>query len=241
MTACKCRPASGCPIRCGRCFTLQELRSEVRLVSRSVNADSDEDAVRAATKIADQLMVSLSMVVPGLRYYAELKRIRQLGEPGERSAWSGPWGTTVYESPTQLTPDFQNRALKVMAKIEEDAIAETAYIHLLSAWTLQDTLAPRLHRSVIQHYVLSFEAITQGMMAIYRKSIAEKVRLEERTFASEFAASLTQRSDKPKAIRDASTKLREISLTNTLPAIAKTADIIGLSKEAKERAIAMFR
>jgi len=223
---------------------LQPPKTEVRSSTRlqiDVNADSEDDAILAATKIADLLLLSLSMVVPGLRYYADLKRVRQLGVPGERSAWSGPWGSVVYEAPKQLTVDYNERALKIMTKVEEDVVAETAYTHLLSAWKLRDTLGAPLQRSILQHYVLSFEAITQGVMAVHRKSVAEKVRLEERTFASEFAASLTQRSDKPKAIRDASTKLREISLTNTLPAIAKTAEIIGLSEQAKERAVALFR
>jgi len=218
-----------------------EVQSRHRL-QIDVNASDDEGAIAAARQIADALLFSLSLVVPGLRYHADFRKLRRHDHAGERTPWSETVALVSYADPEPLGESEIIQTRSFMNIIKDDAVAESAYIHLLSAWRLQDNMGSKpLARSILQHYVLSIEAITTGLMTRLRRATTDKLRLEERSFANEFAKLFMSRSDKPKAIREALTKLREISLTNMLPGIAKAAEILGLSEDAKFRAIEMYR
>lgn len=120
-------------------------------------------------------------------------------------------------------------------QVREDA-------HLLAAWRLSDTPGSKpLNRSILQHYVLSIKAITAGVMAKVRAERVDQIRLAERTFADEFCRTLGNRADKPKAIREASTRLQEIGLNNMIPSFITTADVIGIDAADKDRAIDLYK
>jgi hypothetical protein len=105
-----------------------------------------------------------------------------------------------------------------MQSTRKDSTAVNAYVHLLTAWQLQSTVGAKpLERSILQHFVLCMEAVVNGAMTSIRKDRRDSIRLKERKFASEFAESLSKRADKPEAIRQASTRLREISLSTPPP------------------------
>lgn len=65
--------------------------------------------------------------------------------------------------------------------------------------------------------------------------------MEERRFAGEFASSFGDRSDKPAAIRQASNKLREIGLQNTIPSIKAVAEIINVADHDRDQAIKLYQ
>jgi hypothetical protein len=52
---------------------------------------------------------------------------------------------------------------------------------------------------------------------------------------------MDKRSDKPAAIRQASTKLREIGLQNIVPSIAAVAEIIKIPDSVRDQAIGLYR
>ncbi len=126
--------------------------------------------------------------------------------------------------------------------VELDEIAENAYVHLLTAWQLQTTAGSKpLQRSILQHYVLCIEAVVNGIMARVRRREADAIRLAEREFAAVFAADLVKRADKPDAIRAASTRLRELSMTNMLPSIDMTASVLDLGLAVVKAAKDLYR
>ena len=126
--------------------------------------------------------------------------------------------------------------------VELDKVAENAYVHLLTAWQLQTTAGSKpLQRSILQHYVLCMETVVNGIMAPVRRRQADAIRLAEREFAAGFSVDLAKRSDKPDAIRAASTRLRELSMTNMLPSIDMTASILQLEPAVVRSAKDLYR
>jgi hypothetical protein len=220
---------------------LDEVQSRHRLQIDVLACDFDK-ACQLATEIADKLVLSLTLAVPSGRYYAELRLVRRADENKERTAWSPTSKFTILNQPEYLTNDDIASAMKMFRAVEQDSTAENAYVHLLSAWQLQSTSGAKpLDRSILQHYVLCIEAIVNGVMKDIRNIRYDTIRLEERKFATEFAASLPDRADKPEAIREASTKLREISMSNMLPSIEAVADILNLGDYAKNQSKDLYR
>ena len=78
-------------------------------------------------------------------------------------------------------------------------------------------------------------------MAQVKTRTRDRIRLEERKFAEKFAVSLPKCADKPKAIREASTKLREISLINMLPSIEQVAETFQLPDSIRDQAKDLYR
>jgi hypothetical protein len=142
-------------------------------------------------------------------------------------------------------PLFETDLVEVRALFtitEKDSIAENAYIHLLTAWQLQNTAGAKpLQRSILQHYVLCIEAIVAGVMTSIRRERADALRQEERKFAAEFAETLLKRANKPEAIREASTELRRIGLINMLPSIAIVSSLLQLPENVKSQAVDLYR
>lgn len=207
-----------------------------------VQAHTADEATEKARDIANRLLSSLTLHVDGGRYHAQLRVIRKAGETTEYSAWSDTMNITLLLEPPPWEASELDRALTFMKAVEDDELAENAYIHLLSAWQLEATSGRKpLARSILQHYVLCMEAIVQGVMGTLRKSRADQIRADERRFASEFADDLTKRADKPAAIREASTKLRDISCINTLPAIKEVAEALGIADATAKAAMDLYR
>ena len=207
-----------------------------------VPATDEDEAVEAASDIAARLLLSLSLVVPDGNYHAEMRKYRRADQDQEASGWSQTIRITPLTEPDYLQKADIDGIHKLLHAIEEDATAELAYEHLLSAWQLQSTAGSKpLDRSILQHYVLCFEAVVNSVMAGLRKERADKIRLEERTYAKEFAESLSKRADKPEAIRQASAKLREISLSNTIPSFDIAAKTLGLPTDIAESAKELYR
>jgi hypothetical protein len=148
----------------------------------------------------------------------------------------------IYDAPAPLEIEDAVNVITLMGTIEKDPTAAEAYAHLLAAWRLSDTPGSKpLNRSILQHYVLSLEAIAVGVMAKVRTERADQIRVAERTFADEFSRTLGNRADKPKAIREASTKLREIALSNMIPSFITTAEVLGIAAADKDRAIDLYK
>ncbi len=218
-----------------------EVQSRHRL-QIDVEAKNSDEACQLAQQIADRLVVSLSLAVPGGRYHVELRKHRRADEGREHTAWSQVVGVTQLTEPDHLQDSDVKKVLSLFEPMGSDPTAENAFIHLLSAWQLQATTGSKpLERSILQHYVLCVEAIVNGEMARIREARRDKIRLEERTFASEFAATLHKRADKPEAIRQASTRLREISLSNMMPSIDVIGELFTLPTTIKDQAKDLYR
>ena len=199
-------------------------------------------AILRAEQIANRFVASLSLTVPGGRYSVEMRKIRRAGEREQISAWSQPLGITGYSPPEPFEPNDIATAIAIFDLVELDQVAENAYVHLLTAWQLQTTAGSKpLQRSILQHYVLCMETIVNGVMAPVRKKQADSIRLVEREFAAGFAVDLANRANKPDAIRAASTKLRELSMTNMLPSIDMVASLLDLKPAVVNLAKDLYR
>ncbi|MBO9100332.1 MULTISPECIES: hypothetical protein [unclassified Rhizobium] len=218
-----------------------EVQSRHRL-QIDVEAANADDACDFAQRIADRLLLSLSLSIPGRRYHAELRRLRRAGEQQELSAWSQTASIAMFHEPDPLIETDLPDVRVLFATTEKDTVAENAYIHLPTAWQLQVTAGAKpLQRSILQHYVLCVEAIVSGVMTSIRRERGDSIRQDERKFASEFAETLSRRANKPEAIRDASTELRNIGLINMLPSIATVASVLQIPDDAKDQAINLYR
>ncbi|MGA1803364.1 hypothetical protein [Rhizobium sp. HT1-10] len=218
-----------------------EVQSRHRL-QINVEAANADDACDIAQRIADRLLLSLSLSIPGRRYHAELRMLRRADEHQEVTAWSQSARIAMFQEPDPLIESDLTDARALFATIEKDSVAENAYIHLLTAWQLQATAGAKpLQRSVLQHYVLCVEAIVSGIMTSIRRERADSIRQDERKFASEFAETFSRRANKPEAIREASTELRNIGLINMLPSIATVASVLRIPEDAKDQAINLYR
>jgi len=207
-----------------------------------VEGKEQDEAVAQAEQIANRLTTSLSLSVPGGRYFAGLRRVRRAGETQEFLPWSQSALVTLHTPPKPFKPGDIDSALKLFDRLENNPVAGNAYVHLQTAWQLQSTAGSKpLQRSILQHYVLCMETVVTGLAASLRKDQAEKLRLEERAFALAFAEELPRRSDKPKAIREASTKLRDISGANMLALIDLVAPILGIGEQVLENAKELYR
>ncbi len=218
-----------------------EVQSRYKL-QIDVKAIDEGEACEIATRIADRLLLSLTLVVPGGRYHAELRKLRQENSDQEITGWSDTVSISPLSEPGNLDEREILRTLRLSTVLESDAVAENAYIHLLSAWRLESTPGSRpLQRSVLQHYVLCLEAVVNGTMKKLRAASADKIREDERKFANEFAEELPKRSNKPEAIRNASTRLREIACQNMIPSISEVAPVLKLSDEILQHAKNLYR
>ena len=218
-----------------------EVQSSYRL-QVDVEADGQDSAELLSTQIVNRFLTSLSLSLAGPRYHAELRKLRRADEQQEYSAWSQTARITPYSNPRPLERNDILPALQLFELVDRDDAAENAYIQLLTAWQLQDTAGAKpLRRSILQHYFLCVETITNAVMSKVRARRNDTIRLEERKFADEFAANFGKRSDKPAAIRQASTKLREIGLQNIIPSIKAAADIMKVPDGERDQAIALYQ
>ncbi|NGP18432.1 hypothetical protein [Devosia aurantiaca] len=171
-----------------------------------------------------------------------MRILRRVGEQQEVTAWSQTANIAMFYEPEPLTENDLTGARALFNIIETDSVAENAYIHLLTAWQLQSTAGAKpLQRSILQHYVLCIESIVTGVMASIRRERADAIRLEERKFAADFADTLSKRANKPDAIREASTELRNIGLINMLPSIAVVSSKLALDDAVKDQAVKLYR
>lgn len=218
-----------------------EVKSRYRM-QIDVRAEDEKEGVGSAKEIADRIITTLSLLVPGQRYTAEFRKWRVQGTVGEHSNWSETVMVRSHEPPVPLELEDSANVVAFMDTIERDPTAAEAYAHLLAAWRLSDTPGSRpLNRSILQHYVLSIEAIAVGVMENVRAERADQIRLAERTFSDDFSRTLGNRANKPKAIREASTKLREIALSNMIPSFITTAGVLGIAAGDKDRAIDLYK
>lgn len=218
-----------------------EVQSRHRL-QIDVEAANVDEASDIAQRIADRLLLSLSLSIPGRRYHAELRMLRRVGEQQEVTAWSQPATIAMFYEPDPMFETDLNEVRTLFLTTAADSVAENAYIHLLTAWQLQNTAGAKpLQRSILQHYVLCVEAIVAGVMTSIRRERADSIRQEERKFAAEFAETLPKRANKPEAIREASTELRRIGLVNMLPSIAAVSPVLGLPDTVKDQAVSLYR
>lgn len=218
-----------------------EVQSRHRL-QIDVEAENIDEASNIAQRIADRLLLALSLSIPGRRYCAELRRLRRVGEQQEFTAWSQSATIAMFHEPEPLVENDLIGARAIFNFTEKDSVAENAYIHLLTAWQLQSTAGSKpLQRSILQHYVLCIETIVTGVMASIRRERADAIRQEERKFAAEFAETLSRRANKPDAIREASTELRKIGLINMLPSIEVVSSTLGIDDAVKNQAVNLYR
>lgn len=218
-----------------------EVQSRHRL-QIDVEAENADEASDISQRIADRLLLALSLSIPGRRYHAELRRLRRVGEHQEVTAWSQPANIAMFHEPEPLVENDLTEVRVLFMTTEKDPVAENAYIHLLTAWQLQNTAGAKpLQRSILQHYVLCIEAIVAGVMTAIRRERADMIRQEERKFAGEFAETLPKRANKPDAIREASTELRRIGLINMLPSIATVSSVLKLGDTVNDQAVNLYR
>jgi hypothetical protein len=217
-------------------FSRYRLQIDVR------GGEDMDEAIARADEIANRLLTSLSLIIPGGRYHAGLRRIRRTDQAQEHFAWSQSAMVTLHTEPDPFEQNDLIQVLELFEKTKSDPIAENAYIHLQTAWQLQSTAGSKpLQRSILQHYVLSMETIVAGLAAKIRQGEADKVRLAEREFAKAFAEELPRRSDKPKAIREASTKLRDLTGANMLASIDLVGSKLQLDEQIVEEAKRLYQ
>lgn len=218
-----------------------EVTSRYRL-QIDVMAKNADDAAAKAQQITDRLLMSLSLVIGGARYYAELRKLRLASDITEMSAWSQMMAMRILGKAASLEQHEIERTSRIMAVIETDAVAENAYTHLLSAWRLHETSGSKpLERSILQHYVLCIEAVVDGYMTKVRRANADEIKSRERDYARQFSEELHKRADKPQAIRDAVVQLNRIGQSHILPAIETAADALCIPPVHKSQAIELYR
>jgi hypothetical protein len=211
-------------------------------VQINVESETDDDAVREAEQKCERLTASLSLAVSGTPYFAQLLQIRRADQAKEYSSWSQIVRISPLAMPTALEDGKLNFSLKLSRLVEEDETANNAFLHLSTAWQLQATSGSKpLHRSILQHYVLCVEAVVNGAMSKIRKEKRDVIKLAESKFSQEFAASLSKMADKAKAIREASTILREIALANMIPSIDTIGPIMGIPEDVCANAKDLYR
>lgn len=211
-------------------------------VQIEVIAADEEDAIKEAEKICDRLTASLSLAVSGVPYYSQLLLYKRADQVDEYSAWSQAATFVTLSDPVPLDNFHLKLGLKLSLLMENDETVNNSFIHLLTAWQLQSTSGSKpLQRSILQHYVLSIEAVVNGAMSQIRKDRKDAIKLEEQKFSKDFSDSLHKRADKAKAIREASTTLREISLTNMIPSIDMLRPILGLPEDICSDAKDLYR
>lgn len=211
-------------------------------VQISVRAISEDDALFKAQRHFDTFSASLSLVNDGSRYFGQLLRIKRKDLNKEVSAWSEAVQITPLNKPSALDPRDLSGSISVMKLIELDDVANNSFLHLSTAWKLQSTPGSRpLERSILQHYVLSIEALINGVMKVVRSERSDEIKKNERAYMQEFLEVLPKRADKAKALREASTVLREIGLQNTIPGIETTCRIFQLNSEKCELAKELYR
>lgn len=220
-------------------FEIVQSRYRLQVDIRALDQD---DAVKCASEIVNRLLVSLSLTIDGSRYRAELRAAKIAGQAQEYTAWSHPMSFAAFPDPGDLHAADMERSLDLFRRIDQNGILSNAYENLMAAWQLQDTVGTKpLQRSVLQHYVLSIETIVNGVAKDIRASQQDKIRQAERLFASEFSDSIQGRADKPKAIREASNKLREIGLQNTIPCIDSVGPMLTIPTNIVEHAKELYR
>lgn len=208
----------------------------------NVKAASEDEATREAELVCERLTATLSLAVSGTPYFAQLLAQRRADQDHEQSGWSQILRISPLAMPAALQDRNLRLSLKLAKLIEEEETANNAFLHLSTAWQLQATSGSKpLQRSILQHYVLSVEAIVNGAMGEIRKSRRDAIKLEEQKFAKDFSETLPKRADKAKAIREASTKLREISLANMIPSIDAIGPVLKISDEISSNAKELYR
>ena len=218
-----------------------EVKSTYKLQIDVAAKDADQADERAQA-IADRLLTSLSLVVSGGRYHAELRKLRIAEAKEEFSNYSETATVSLLGDPDNLSQQEIDLGISLYILIGEDSVAENAYVHLITAWQLQSTAGAKpLERSTLQHYFLSIESIVNAVVGVLKKEAADNIRLKEREFARKFAEELPRRADKPSAIREASTKLREISLANFLPSVDLVAPALQLSASDTDAAKELYK
>ncbi|WP_321341500.1 hypothetical protein [uncultured Cohaesibacter sp.] len=211
-------------------------------VQINVDATNEDEAVKAAEQLCDRLTASLSLAVGGTPYSAQLLQFRRADLVQESSNWSQVTRITPLARPAILADEKLQLGLKISRSVENDDTANNAFMHLWTAWQLQATSGSKpLQRSILQHYVLSLEAVVNGAMNVIRKDRGDAIKLSEQKFSKEFSENLPKRADKAKAIREASTKLREISLTNMIPSIETIGPIMGIPESVCADAKELYR
>lgn len=211
-------------------------------VQVDIRTHDQNSAIDAAAKVVDRLLVSLSLAVPGGRFFAELRKVRRSDQREEYSAWSQSVGILPMSPPAPFLEGDLDRTLFLFDAVDRDETAENAYVHLLTAWQLKDTAGSKpLQRSILQHYVLAIEAVVNGVIKRVRTLASDRIRIAEREFAAKFAEEFGRAANKPKAIRDASTALREISLINMLPSIDEASRLLGIADNVRDRAKELYQ
>lgn len=211
-------------------------------VQINIEAETEDDAIREAEQICGRLTASLSLAVSGTPYFAQLLKFRRADQTEEYSGWSQVVQISTIAMPTALEDGRLKFSLKLARIVEDDETANNAFLHLSTAWQLQVTSGAKpLQRSILQHYVLSVEAVVNGAMRKVRKDKKDAIKLAEQQFSKEFADILPKRSDKAKAIREASTTLREISLANMIPSIDTIGPIMGIPEDICASAKDLYR
>lgn len=218
-----------------------EVQSRFKMIIE-VTATSEDEAITLSRSVSDQITSALNLLIAGHSYAAELRKYRKTGNIKEVSAYSETITISPRSEPDDLNVSDLRRVIRLMKCIENNSDASLSYAHLLIAWRLNQTAGSKpLKRAILHSYVLAIETIVNAVVAPIRKAELDKIRLEERSFAAKFAEELPSRADKPKAIREASTKLREISFTNTLPAIERAASEIGINSDTMNQAKSLYR
>ncbi|WP_322895430.1 MULTISPECIES: hypothetical protein [unclassified Yoonia] len=207
-----------------------------------VKAKTEDEAISEAEKTCERLTASLSLAVSGTPYFFELLRIRRVDQKEEYSGWSQAVRFSQLVAPTPLKDSKLKLSLDIAWSIENNETANNAFLHLSTAWQLQATSGSKpLQRSILQHYVLCIEAIVNGAMGQVRKGKKEEIRIAEQKYSNEFAENLGNRVDKAKAIREASTALREISLVNMIPSLDAICPMLGIPSNICASAKDLYR
>ncbi|MCY4304366.1 MAG: hypothetical protein OXC62_06250 [Aestuariivita sp.] len=208
----------------------------------NTNTEKEDQAIKETENICEKLTASLSLIVSGMPYFAQFLKIKRKDQDYEHSAWSGTMKISPLETPSPLDKIKLKSSLNLSQLIQDDTTANNAFLHLSTAWQLQATSGAKpLQRSILQHYVLSVEAIVNGFMSKIRKEKNDEIKLKEEKFSKEFSDNLPKRTNKAREIRNASNELRKISLLNMIPSIDNTSDALSISDEFCATAKKLYR
>jgi hypothetical protein len=218
-----------------------EVQSRHRL-QIDVEAPNEGYARRRAMEKSDRLILSLSLAAAKYgRYYAEFLKIHQADHEVEWGAWTTPKSAWWFDEVAQISRLELETAAHLINLTETSPAVNSAYTHLLTAWSLHEIPGSTLlKRSILQHYVLCIEAIVKSVMKFERRRLQDRIRPEEKKYAEEFSTTLSVSSDKSAEIRKAARQLQVISLDTARLGIEHASGVLGVPEEDARSATELY-
>ena len=146
------------------------------------------------------------------------------------------------EKAAALDIDDLENVKHFFAKLQSNKIANIAFQHLQAARQLQDTSGSKpLAAPTLFQYVLSMEAVVDGIATDVRNRTADSIKRQRNDYAKSFLADAGARANKADAIIEAYRELSRINLQAKIPSIEKAGELLGLPSDTIKLAKDLYK